>query len=161
MGYFFFIYVTGFQVCQMDLNFQQLLHYDFLTFLIILIPINFFIEWQKWNVICRNQTVDARQNSTHFYQEWFRPLSHRHMQEILLEGCFIFQNQVVSIVVNTLASNGSQFIISVVMGIIAFQFIYSSSISLLYHILLFLANASLIIYILLERISYKNSLFSF
>jgi hypothetical protein len=31
------------------------------------------------------------------------------------------------------------------MGIIAFQFIYSGSISLLYHILLFLANASLII----------------
>ena len=31
------------------------------------------------------------------------------------------------------------------MGIIAFQFIYSGSISLFYHILLFLANASLII----------------
>ena len=127
-------------------EFSAPIHYDFLTFLIILIPINFFIEWQKWNVILKNQTVDTRQKFHSFLSGIVSAvITPAYAGNFIGRMLYFPKSSRKSIVVNTLASNGSQFIISVVMGIIAFQFIYSSSISLLYHILLSLANASLII----------------
>ena len=145
LGCFFYLYhrlsslPNGFE-------FSAPIHYDFLTFLIILIPINFFIEWQKWNVILENQTVDARQKFHSFLSGIVSAvITPAYAGNFIGRMLYFPKSSRKSIVVNTLASNGSQFIISVVMGIIAFQFIYSSSISLLYHILLFLANASLII----------------
>ena len=127
-------------------EFSAPIHYDFLTFLIILIPINFFIEWQKWNVILKNQTVDTRQKFHSFLSGIVSAvITPAYAGNFIGRMLYFPKSSRKSIVVNTLASNGSQFIISLVMGIIAFQFIYSSSISLLYHILLSLANASLII----------------
>ena len=127
-------------------EFSAPIHYDFLTFLIILIPINFFIEWQKWNVIPENQTVDGRQKFHSFLSGIVSAvITPAYAGNFIGRMLYFPKSSRKSIIINTLASNGSQFIISIVMGIIAFQFIYSSSISLFYNILLFLANASLII----------------
>ena len=109
-------------------------------------PINFFIEWQKWNVILENQTVDGRQKFHSFLSGIVSAvITPAYAGNFIGRMLYFPKSSRKSIIINTLASNGSQFIISIVMGIIAFQFIYSGSISLFYHILLFLANASLII----------------
>ena len=125
-------------------SFTSTIHYDALVFLILLMPLNLFIEWQKWNVILRNETVDQKQKVHSFLSGIVSGIiTPAYAGNFIGRMLYFPKSSRKNIIVNTIASNGAQFIMSISMGLVAFQLIYSSSIHLFYHLLLILANLSL------------------
>ena len=126
------------------ISFISTIHYDALVFLIFLMPLNLFIEWQKWNVILRNETVDQKQKVHSFLSGIVSGIiTPAYAGNFIGRMLYFPKSSRKKIIVNTIASNGAQFIMSISMGLVAFQIIYSSSIHLFYHLLLILANLSL------------------
>lgn len=126
------------------ISFTSTIHYDALVFLIFLMPLNLFIEWQKWNVILRNETVDQKQKVHSFLSGIVSGIiTPAYAGNFIGRMLYFPKSSRKKIIVNTIASNGAQFIMSISMGLVAFQIIYSSSIHLFYHLLLILANLSL------------------
>lgn len=126
------------------ISFTSTIHYDALVFLIFLMPLNLFIEWQKWNVILRNETVDQKQKVHSFLSGIVSGIiTPAYAGNFIGRMLYFPKSSRKKIIVNTIASNGAQFIMSISMGLVAFQMIYSSSIHLFYHLLLILANLSL------------------
>lgn len=126
------------------ISFTSTIHYDALVFLIFLMPLNLFIEWQKWNVILRNETVDQKQKVHSFLSGIVSGIiTPAYAGNFIGRMLYFPKSSRKKIIVNTIASNGAQFIMSISMGLVAFQMIYSSSIHLFYHLLLMLANLSL------------------
>jgi hypothetical protein len=125
-------------------SFTSTIHYDALVFLIFLMPLNLFIEWQKWNVILRNETVDQKHKVHSFLSGIVSGIiTPAYAGNFIGRMLYFPKSSRKKIIVNTIASNGAQFIMSISMGLVAFQMIYSSSIHLFYHLLLMLANLSL------------------
>jgi hypothetical protein len=107
-------------------------------------PLNLFIEWQKWNVILRNETVDQKHKVHSFLSGIVSGIiTPAYAGNFIGRMLYFPKSSRKKIIVNTIASNGAQFIMSISMGLVAFQMIYSSSIHLFYHLLLMLANLSL------------------
>ncbi len=126
------------------ISFTSTIHYDALVFLIFLMPLNLFIEWQKWNVILRDETVDQKQKAHSFLSGIVSGIiTPAYAGNFIGRMLYFPKSSRKKIIVNTIASNGAQFIMSISMGLVAFQIIYSSSIHVLYHLLLILANLSL------------------
>ena len=126
------------------ISFTSTIHYDALVFLIFLMPLNLFIEWQKWNVILRNETVDQKHKVHSFLSGIVSGIiTPSYAGNFIGRMLYFPKSSRKKIIVNTIASNGAQFIMSISMGLVAFQMIYSSSIHLFYHLLLILANLSL------------------
>ncbi len=126
------------------ISFTSTIHYDALVFLIFLMPLNLFIEWQKWNVILRNETVDQKHKVHSFLSGIVSGIiTPSYAGNFIGRMLYFPKSSRKKIIVNTIASNGAQFIMSISMGLVAFQMIYSSSIHLFYHLLLMLANLSL------------------
>lgn len=126
------------------ISFTSTIHYDALVFLIFLMPLNLFIEWQKWNVILRDETVDQKQKAHSFLSGIVSGIiTPAYAGNFIGRMLYFPKSSRKKIIVNTIASNGAQFIMSISMGLVAFQVIYSSSIHVLYHLLLILANLSL------------------
>ena len=126
------------------ISFTSTIHYDALVFLIFLMPLNLFIEWQKWNVILRNETVDQKHKVHSFLSGIVSGIiTPAYAGNFIGRMLYFPKSSRKKIIVNTIASNGAQFIMSISMGLVAFQMIYSSSIHLFYHLLLMLANLSL------------------
>ena len=126
------------------ISFTSTIHYDALVFLIFLMPLNLFIEWQKWNVILRDETVDQKQKVHSFLSGIVSGIiTPAYAGNFIGRMLYFPKSSRKKIIVNTIASNGAQFIMSISMGLVAFQMIYSSSIHLFYHLLLILANLSL------------------
>ena len=126
------------------ISFTSTIHYDALVFLIFLMPLNLFIEWQKWNVILRNETVDQKHKVHSFLSGIVSGIiTPAYVGNFIGRMLYFPKSSRKKIIVNTIASNGAQFIMSISMGLVAFQIIYSSSIHILYHLLLILANLSL------------------
>ena len=126
------------------ISFKSTIHYDALVFLIFLMPLNLFIEWQKWNVILRNETVDQKHKVHSFLSGIVSGIiTPAYAGNFIGRMLYFPKSSRKKIIVNTIASNGAQFIMSISMGLVAFQMIYSSSIHLFYHLLLMLANLSL------------------
>ena len=126
------------------ISFTSTIHYDALVFLIFLMPLNLFIEWQKWNVILRDETVDQKQKVHSFLSGIVSGIiTPSYAGNFIGRMLYFPKSSRKKIIVNTIASNGAQFIMSISMGLVAFQMIYSSSIHVLYHLLLILANLSL------------------
>ena len=126
------------------ISFTSTIHYDALVFLIFLMPLNLFIEWQKWNVILRDETVDQKQKVHSFLSGIVSGIiTPAYAGNFIGRMLYFPKSSRKKIIVNTIASNGAQFIMSISMGLVAFQMIYSSSIHLFYHLLLMLANLSL------------------
>ncbi len=126
------------------ISFTSTIHYDVLVFLIFLMPLNLFIEWQKWNVILRDETVDQKQKAHSFLSGIVSGIiTPAYAGNFIGRMLYFPKSSRKKIIVNTIASNGAQFIMSISMGLVAFQIIYSSSIHVLYHLLLILANLSL------------------
>ena len=126
------------------ISFTSTIHYDALVFLIFLMPLNLFIEWQKWNVILRNETVDQKQKVHSFLSGIVSGIiTPAYAGNFIGRMLYFPKSSRKKIIVNTIASNGAQFIMSISMGLVAFQIIYSSYIHVLYHLLLILANLSL------------------
>ena len=126
------------------ISFTSTIHYDALVFLIFLMPLNLFIEWQKWNVILRNETVDQKHKLHSFLSGIVSGIiTPAYAGNFIGRMLYFPKSSRKKIIVNTIASNGAQFIMSISMGLVAFQIIYSSSIHLFYHLLLILANLSL------------------
>ena len=126
------------------ISYTSTIHYDALLFLIFLMPLNLFFEWQKWKVILRDEAVDQKQRLHSFLSGIVSGIiTPAYAGNFIGRMLYFPKSSRKKIIVNTIASNGSQFIISISMGLIAFQIIYSSSIHLLYHLLLILANLSL------------------
>lgn len=126
------------------ISFTSTIHYDALVFLIFLMPLNLFIEWQKWNVILRNETVDQKQKVHSFLSGIVSGIiTPAYAGNFIGRMLYFPKSSRKKIIVNTIASNGAQFIMSISMGLVAFQMIYSSSIHLFYHLLFILANLSL------------------
>ena len=127
-----------------DASFSSIIHYDALAFLIFLMPLNLFIEWQKWNVILRDETVDQKQKVHSFLSGIVSGIiTPAYAGNFIGRMLYFPKSSRKKVIVNTIASNGAQFIMSISMGLVAFQMIYSSSIHLFYHLLLMLANLSL------------------
>ena len=126
------------------ISFTSTIHYDALVFLIFLMPLNLFIEWQKWNVILRDETVYQKQTAHSFLSGIVSGIiTPAYAGNFIGRMLYFPKSSRKKIIVNTIASNGAQFIMSISMGLVAFQIIYSSSIHVLYHLLLILANLSL------------------
>lgn len=126
------------------ISFTSTIHYDALVFLIFLMPLNLFIEWQKWNVILRNETVDQKHKVHSFLSGIVSGIiTPAYAGNFIGRMLYFPKSSRKKIIVNTIASNGAQFIMSISMGLVAFQMIYSSSIHLFYHLLFILANLSL------------------
>lgn len=126
------------------ISFTSTIHYDALVFLIFLMPLNLFIEWQKWNVILRDETVDQKQKVHSFLSGIVSGIiTPAYAGNFIGRMLYFPKSSRKKIIVNTFTSNGAQFIMSISMGLVAFQNIYSSSIHLFYHLLLIIANLSL------------------
>ena len=133
------------------ISFTSTIHYDALVFLIFLMPLNLFIEWQKWNVILRNETVDQKHKVHSFLSGIVSGIiTPSYAGNFIGRMLYFPKSSRKKIIVNTIASNGAQFIMSISMGLVAFQMIYSSSIHLFYHLLLMLANLSLYLLYFME-----------
>ena len=126
------------------ISFTSTIHYDALLFLIFLMPLNLFFEWQKWKVILRDEAVDQKQRLHSFLSGIVSGIiTPAYAGNFIGRMLYFPKSSRKKIIVNTIASNGAQFIMSISMGLVAFQMIYSSSIHLFYHLLLMLANLSL------------------
>ena len=125
-------------------EFSSVIHYDALAFLIFLMPLNLFIEWQKWNVILKNEAVENRQKFHSFLSGIVSGvITPAYAGNFIGRIMYFPKSNRKNIIVNTLTSNGAQFIMSISMGIIAFEVIYFNSLHLAYHLLLLFANLSL------------------
>ena len=126
------------------ISFTSTIHYDALLFLIFLMPLNLFFEWQKWKVILRDEAVDQKQRLHSFLSGIVSGIiTPAYAGNFIGRMLYFPKSSRKKIIVNTIASNGSQFIISISMGLIAFQIIYFNSLHLLYHSLFIIANLSL------------------
>ena len=119
-------------------------HYDFLILLIFLMPINIYIEWVKWNIILRDQTVGSQQKLHSFLSGIVSGvITPAYAGNFLGRMLYFPRSTRKNIIINTLASNSSQFIMSIFMGIFALQIIYFNSLDFIVHICLLIINLGL------------------
>ena len=119
-------------------------HYDFLILLIFLMPVNMYIEWVKWNIILRDQTVGSQQKLHSFLSGIVSGvITPAYAGNFLGRMLYFPRSTRKNIIVNTLASNSSQFIMSISMGIFALHIIYFNSLDFIVHICLLIINLGL------------------
>ena len=121
-------------------------HFELLLILILLMPLNLFFEWQKWAVILKDENVESKQKLHSFLAGIVSAVITPAYAGNFIGRMFYFpKSSRKNIVVNTLASNGAQFIISIVLGIVAFQVLYFNTIEPLFHLLLIIINVGLFV----------------
>lgn len=127
-----------------DFQFSSAVNYHYLLLLIFLMPINWYIEWIKWNVILQNDTIDFERKKHAFLSGIVSAIiTPAYAGNFIGRMLYFPKSDRKQIVVNTLASNASQFIISISLGIFALQFIYFNALELSTHALLCAGNLSL------------------
>ena len=121
-------------------------HYELLLVLILLMPLNLFFEWQKWTVILKDERVESKQKFHSFLSGIVSGVITPAYAGNFIGRMFYFpKSSRKNIIVNTLASNGAQFIISIALGIVALQVLYFNAIDLVFHSLLILLNIGLFV----------------
>ena len=121
-------------------------HFEYLFALVLLMPVNLFFEWQKWTVILKDERVESKQKFHSFLSGIVSGVITPAYAGNFIGRMFYFpKSSRKYIIVNTLASNGAQFIISVALGIAALQVLYFNAIDLVFHSLLILLNIGLFV----------------
>ena len=121
-------------------------HFELLSVLILLMPLNLFFEWQKWTVILKDERVESKQKFHSFLSGIVSGVITPAYTGNFIGRMFYFpKSSRKKIVVNTLASNGAQFIISIALGIVALQALYFNAIEPLFHLLLLIINVGLFV----------------
>jgi hypothetical protein len=121
-------------------------HYELLLVLTLLMPLNLFFEWQKWTVILKDENVESKQKFHSFLSGIVSGVITPAYAGNFIGRMFYFpKSSRKNIVVNTLASNGAQFIISIALGIVALQVLYFNTIEPVFHSLLMMMNIGLFV----------------
>ena len=101
-------------------------------------PLNWFIEWLKWKAIVASKNIDSAVRWHSFLSGIVSGVITPAYAGNFIGRMFYFDKKDrKEIILNTLVSNGSQFMISITLGIASFAILYNSDISLLEHILMF------------------------
>tara|TARA_Y100001978_G_C23702839_1_gene442398 strand:- start:2280 stop:3191 length:912 start_codon:yes stop_codon:yes gene_type:complete len=121
-------------------------HFEYLLVLILLMPLNLLFEWQKWTVILKDERVETKQKFHSFLSGIVSGVITPAYAGNFIGRMFYFpKSSRKNIVVNTLVSNGAQFIISIALGIVALQVLYFNAIEPLLHLLLLIINVGLFV----------------
>ena len=93
-----------------------------------LMPLNWFIEWLKWKTIVASKNISLRVRWHSFLSGMVSGVITPAYAGNFIGRMFYFDKKDrKEIILNTLVSNGAQFIISIVMGLIAFTILYSNT----------------------------------
>ena len=99
-------------------------------------PLNWFIEWLKWKTIVASKNISLRVRWHSFLSGIVSGVVTPAYAGNFIGRIFYFDKEDrKEIILNTLVSNGSQFIISITLGIGSFAILYSTDISRLEHVL--------------------------
>ena len=102
-----------------------------------LMPLNWFIEWLKWKTIVASKNISLRVRWHSFLSGIVSGVVTPAYAGNFIGRIFYFDKEDrKEIILNTLVSNGSQFIISITLGIGSFAILYSTDISRLEHVLM-------------------------
>lgn len=100
-------------------------------------PLNWFIEWLKWKAIVASKNIDSAVRWHSFLSGIVSGVVTPAYAGNFIGRMFYFDKEDrKEIILNTLVSNGSQFIISITLGIGSFAILYSTDISRLEHVLM-------------------------
>ena len=100
-----------------------------------LMPLNWFIEWLKWKTIVASKNISLRVRWHSFLSGIVSGVVTPAYAGNFIGRIFYFDKEDrKEIILNTLVSNGSQFIISITLGIGSFAILYSTDISRLEHV---------------------------
>ena len=93
-----------------------------------LMPLNWFIEWLKWKTIVASKNISLRVRWHSFLSGMVSGVITPAYAGNFIGRMFYFDKKDrKEVILNTLVSNGAQFIISIVMGLIAFTILYSNT----------------------------------
>ena len=93
-----------------------------------LMPLNWFIEWLKWKTIVASKNISLRVRWHSFLSGMVSGVITPAYAGNFIGRMFYFNKKDrKEVILNTLVSNGAQFIISIVMGLIAFTILYSNT----------------------------------
>ena len=102
-----------------------------------LMPLNWFIEWLKWKTIVASKNISLRVRWHSFLSGIVSGVVTPAYAGNFIGRIFYFDKEDrKEIILNTLVSNGSQFIISITLGIGSFAILYSTDISRLEYVLM-------------------------
>jgi hypothetical protein len=100
-------------------------------------PLNWFIEWLKWKAIVASKNIDSAIRWHSFLSGIVSGVVTPAYAGNFIGRMFYFDKEDrKEIIVNTLVSNGSQFMISITLGIGSFALLYSADISRLENVLI-------------------------
>ena len=116
-----FIFSFWYKIKDHSWNFENLNFntYTFLLFLLI-IPVNWFIEWMKWKIITDvNELKDKKVNIQAFASGVISSFLTPALSGNFLGRIFHYENKIkLKLAVQTFIANGSQFIVSICVGLI-------------------------------------------
>ncbi len=110
-------------------------------------PLNWFIEWLKWKTIVASKNISLRVRWHSFLSGMVSGVITPAYAGNFIGRMFYFDKKDrKEVILNTLVSNGAQFIISIVMGLISFTILYNntgSSIEILIGVLILTSSFGL------------------
>ena len=122
-----------------------------------LMPLNWLIEWLKWKTVVASKNISPRLRWHSFLSGMLSGVITPAYAGNFIGRMFYFDKKDrKEIILNTLVSNGAQFIISIVMGLIAFTILYikkGSSLETL--ILIFILTSSFGLYFFGDKLLSK------
>ena len=122
-----------------------------------LMPLNWLIEWLKWKTVVASKNISPRVRWHSFLSGMLSGVITPAYAGNFIGRMFYFDKKDrKEIILNTLVSNGAQFIISIVMGLIAFTILYikkGSSLETL--ILIFILTSSFGLYFFGDKLLSK------
>ena len=100
-------------------------------------PLNWFIEWLKWKAIVAAKNIDSAARWHSFLSGIVSGVVTPAYAGNFIGRMFYFDKKDrKEIILNTLVSNGSQFIVSITLGIGSYAILFSADISKLEHVLM-------------------------
>ena len=106
-------------------------------FFIGFMPLNWFIEWLKWKAIVASKNIDSAVRWHSFLSGIVSGVVTPAYAGNFIGRMFYFDKKDrKEIILNTLVSNGSQFIVSITLGIGSYAILFSADISRLEHVLM-------------------------
>lgn len=113
------------------------INYVYLTLLVFLMPLNWYMEWEKWNVLLKNENVEPERRKHAFLSGIVSAILTPAYAGNFIGRLFYFPKETRNhIVVNTLVSNASQFLVSIGLGVVSIQLLYFEVLSPGLHILM-------------------------
>jgi len=100
-------------------------------------PVNWFIEWLKWKAIVASKNIDSAVRWHSFLSGIVSSVvTPAYAGNFIGRMLYFDKKDRKEIILNTLVSNGSQFMISIVIGVCSFAILYRPEISILEHLLM-------------------------